>query len=201
MGLSISRGTLFILAITLAAGLSVQTAVAQPAQRPGVAVVDFYAPSPLPPVGGVTPGELAADVLASLLTQSAPQEVTLLSRAAVRQAASAISWKGSDVLRFARLQELARWLNANRVVIDWIERLEMDQGGSQGGSGGRNFVSGFATVTVQVFDVKQGRIASQVQESAYEMGVVRARVAERLLRKILERALPSVLQAVVSGGR
>jgi Arc/MetJ family transcription regulator len=186
-------GTLFILTITLIAGLSVQTAAAPPAQGLRVAVVDFYAPSPLPPVEGVIPEELAADVLASLLTQSAQQQVTLLSRAAVRQAASAIGWRGSDALRFARLQELARRLNADRIVIGWIQRLELDQGGSQGGGGGRNFVSGFATVTVQVFDVKQGRIVSHVQESAYEIGVVRARIAERLLRTILERALPSVL--------
>jgi hypothetical protein len=195
-------GILFILAVTLAVWLSVQPTVAQPAQGPGVAVVDFYAPSPLPPVGAVIPEELAADVLANLLTQSAPQQLTLLSRAAVRQAASSIGWKGSDVLRFARLQELARRLNADRIVTGWIQRLEVNQGGS--GSpvpGGGNAVTGFATVNVQIFDVKQGRIVSQVQESAYETGLVRARVAEQLLHRILERALPSVLEAVVSGGR
>jgi hypothetical protein len=126
-------GARFILAVTLAAWLSVQTAVAQPAQGPGVAVVDFYAPSPLPPVGAVIPEELAADVLASLLTRSARQQVTLLSRATVRQAASAIGWTGSDVLRFARLQELARRLNANRIVTGWIQRLEVEQGGSSQG--------------------------------------------------------------------
>jgi Curli production assembly/transport component CsgG len=201
----VPTGTVFILAITLAAGLSVETVVAQPAQGPGVAVVDFYAPSPLPPVGAIIPEELAADVLASLLTQSARQQFAVLPRADVRQAASAIGWKGSDVLRYARLQELARRLNANRIVIGWIQRLEVDQGarggGARDGGGGRNMVTAFATVNVQVFDVKQGGIVSQVQEGGYEMGVVRARVAEQLLRRILERALPSVLQGLVSGDR
>jgi len=194
-------GALFILAVTLAARFSAQTAVAQPAQGPGVAVVDFYAPSPLSPVGAVIPEELAADVLAGLLTKSAPQQVRLLSRAAVRQAASEIGWKGADVLRFARLQELARRLNADRIVTGWIQRLEVNQGGSSSPvPGGGNAVTGFATVNVQVFDAKQGRIVSQVQESAYEIGLVRARVAEQLLHTVLERAFPSVLQAVVSGG-
>ena len=196
-----SAGARFILAVTLAVCLSAQPAVAQPAPGPGVAVVDFYAPSPLPPVGAVIPEQLAADVLANLLTQSASPPLILLSRATVRQAASAIGWKGSDVLSFARLQELARRLNAGRIVTGWIQRLEVNQGGS--GSpipGGGNAVTGFATINVQVFDVKQGRIVSQVQESAYETGLIRARVAEQLLHRILERALPSVLLAVVSGG-
>jgi hypothetical protein len=196
----IPRGAVFILAIMLAAGLNLQTAVGQPAPAPGVAVVDFYAPTPLPPVGAIIPEEFAADVLASLLAQSGGQRVALLSRASVRQAELAIGWRRPDALRLSRLQELARRLNANRVVIGLIQRLDVEQGGSLGGNGGSNPPTGFATVAVQVFGVKEGRIVSQVQESGYEIGVVRARLAERLLQRILERALPSVLQAVVGGG-
>jgi len=197
-------GAVFILVVTLAAGLRVHGAVAQPAQGLGVAVADFYAPSPLPPVEGIVPEELAADELTRLLAQSAGQQVTVLSRVAVRQSESAIGWRGSDVLRFARLQELARRLGANRVLVGWIQQLELDQGGgggSQAGGGGRHFMSGFATVTVQVFDAKQGRIVSPVPASDNEIGLVRARVTERLLHKVLEGALPSVLSATVGGGR
>ena len=122
----------------------------------------------------------------------------MLSRGAVRQAEAAIVWRGSDTLRFGRLQQLARALNADRVVIGWIERLDLDEGGWGGpGAGvGRHFLSGFATVTVQVFDPKQGRIMFQVQESAYEIGVVRGRVAEGLLRRVLERAVPSLVRVL-----
>ncbi len=188
--------------VALVSGASVHPAGAQPSKGLGVAVVDFYAPSPLPPIEGFVPETLAADELTGLLTASADRRVLVVSRDAVRQAESAMAWRGSDALRFARLQELARALNVDRLVVGWIQRLDLDQGGGggpQAGGGGRHFLSGFATVTVQVFDAKQGRILSQAQESAYELGLIRARVTGRLLQHALERALPSILPAVVGG--
>lgn len=97
-----------LLAVALVAGLGLQTVVAQPARGLGVAVVDFYAPSPLPPVEGVIPEDLAANDLADLLARGAGANVRVLSRETVRQAESALQWNRSDVLRFARLRDLGR---------------------------------------------------------------------------------------------
>lgn len=182
------------LAVGLVVGLSLQAAVAQPARGQGAAVVDFYAQSPLPPVEGIIPEELAADDLANLLARAAGASMRVLPRGTVRQAESALQWKRSDVLRFARLRDLGRAVGADRLLVGWIERMDLDQGGGGGGQGagvGRYF--GFATIRVQVFDPKQGRIMFQVEESAYEIGMIRARVAERLLLHVLERTLPSLL--------
>ena len=192
-----------ILAFVLVCGLSPRAAVAQPVQGARVAVVDFYAPSPLAPVSGIIPEERAADDLTSLLAASPGQQVVVLSRMAVREAESAIAWRASDMLRFARLQQLARALNAVRLMVGWIQRFDLDRSGpgGQGGGGGR-FFSGFATVTVQVFDAKEVRVVSQVQQSAYERGTAtRSVMAERLLRTVLEHALLSVISAGVSGSR
>jgi hypothetical protein len=198
-GIRMSMSVTLILAVVLVAGLSMEMVVAQPARGLGVAVVDFYAPSPLPPVEGIIPEERAADDLSSLLIKAAGSQITVLSRGAVRQAESAIGWRGADVLRFARVEQLARALNADRVVLGWIERLDLDRGGGGGLGGGgaaRHFMTGFAMVRVQVFDARQGRIIFQVQESASEIGVIRGRVAEQLLTHVLERVLPPLLSVL-----
>jgi hypothetical protein len=189
-----------VLVIALVYGLSYQAAVAQPAQAARVGVVDFYTPSPLPPVSGIIPEERAADDLTDLLAGSAGQQVAVLSRVAVREAESAIGWQGVDVLRFDRLQRLARMVGADRLLVGWIQRLVLDRSGTER-QGGGHFFSGFATVVVQVFDAEQGRLVSQVQQSAYEPSAIGPVVTERLLRRVLERAIPSVLPSLVGGSR
>ena len=187
-----------LLVITLVVGLSSRAAVAQPAQRTAVAVVDFYSPSPLRPVSGIIPEQRAADDLTDLLAGSAGQQVTVLSRVAVREAESAIGWQGADVLRFDRLKRLAGMLNADQLMVGWIQQFVLDRGGTEGQGGGQ-FFSGLVTVVVQVFDAKQGRLVSQVQQSAYELSAPASVVTERLLRSVLARALPSVLPSLVGG--
>jgi hypothetical protein len=164
-----------LLVIALVCGLNCWAAAAQPTQRAGVAVVDFYTPSPLPPVSGIIPEQRAADDLTDLLAVSAGQQVAILSRVAVREAESAIGWQGADVLRFDRLKRLAGMLNVDRLIL--------------------------VTVVVQVFDAKLGRLVSRVQRSAYEPSATGPEVTERLLRSVLERALSSLLPSLVSGSR
>lgn len=185
----------YLLIIVLVAGSSLHAASAQPAPGVEVAVPDFYAPGPLPPVEGIIPEEVAANDLTALLSRGAGSNVRVVPREAVRRAEAALRWHSSDVLRFARLGDLGRAVNAGRLVVGRIDRLELDQGGNGGGPGGsgRHFMSGFAVITVQVFDVAQGRIISQVQQSASELGVVRGQVVERLLLHVLERAMTSLL--------
>jgi hypothetical protein len=166
-----------------------------------VAVPDFFALGPVPPVEGVVPEEFAADALANLLAKNAGTRRTALPREAVRRAESALEWKPSDALRFARLQALGRAVGADRLLIGWIQRLDLDQGGGGGtGAAGRHFLSAFAVITVQVFDVGQGRIVSQVQQSGYELGMSRAETTGRLLRHLLERSLSSLLPALYADG-
>jgi len=185
--------------VVTAMWVGVHAAMAQPAQGLGVAVVDFYAPSPLPPVEGLIPQERAADLLATLLAQSAEPVVFVRSRESVRQAEAALGWKATDVLQFARLQQLARAVNADRLLIGRIERLGLGGGGGQNAGGGQQ-KSGFASVTVQIFDARQGRIIFQAQASAYDGGVNLGKTAERLLRDVLERVLPSVLPVLTRPG-
>ena len=63
----IATSVRLLLIFTLVNGLTSRAAVAQPAVRAGGAVVDFYSPSPLPPVSGIIPEERAADDLTDLL--------------------------------------------------------------------------------------------------------------------------------------
>ncbi len=118
--------------------------------------------------------------------------MTVLSRLAVREAESAIGWQGADVLRFDRLKRLAGLLNADRLAVGWIQRFVLDRSGT-GGQGGGHFFSGLVTVEVQVFDAAQGRLVSRVQQSAYEPSGTGPVVTERLLRSVLEGALPSLV--------
>lgn len=197
-GIAISVRLLLI--ITLVIGLSSRAAVAQPAVRAGVAVVDFYSPSPLPPVSGIIPEERAADDLTDLLAGSAGQQVTVVSRVAVREAEVGIGWQGADVLRFDRLKRLAELLKADRLMVGWIQRFVLDRSGT-GGQGGGHFFSGLITVVVQVFDATQGRLVSHTQQSAYGPSATGPVVTERLLRSVLEHALPSILPSLIGGSR
>ena len=190
-----SRAAL-IIAVALVVGSSAPAVGTAAPRGSGIGVVDFYALGPLPPLEGVFPETLAADDLAALVAQSAGAQITVIPRATVRQAESAIGWQGSDVLRFARLQQLAHTLNADLLLVGWIGRLEFDRGGGGAQSRARHLMTGFGTVTVQVFDPRQGRMVSQVDQSAYEIGVVESGVAERLIRRIVEATVPSVLSAI-----
>jgi hypothetical protein len=189
-----------VVAVVLAVASSVPAAAGPAPRASRIGAVDFYAVGPIPPVVGLTPEVLAADDLAGQVASSAGAQVTVIPRATVRQAESAMGWRGSDVLRFARLRELARAIDADILLLGWIDRLELDRGGTGGNQGhGFPMLTGFASVTVQVFDARQGRIVSQVARSAYETGIVSSRVAERLIQRVVEGTVPSVLSAIGGG--
>lgn len=188
-----------IIAVAFALASSTPTVGSAAARGSGIGVVDFYA-GPLRPLEGIVPETLAADDLAALVAHSAGAQVTVIPRATVREAESAIRWQGSDVLRFARLQELARALDADFLLVGRIDRLDLDRGSGGGAqTRARHLTTGFAAVTVQVFDPRQGRLVSQVEQSAYEVGIVDARVAERLIRRVVEATVPSILP-IIGGG-
>ena len=191
-----------IIATALGAASIAPAAAGAAAPGPAVAVVDFYVSTPVSPLVD-TPELLAADDLAGLVVRSGGGRMTVIPRAAVRRAESALGWQGSDVLRFARLRELARALGADLLVLGRIDRLELGGDGSTSNQnrGGRNgVVIGFAAVVVQVFDPRQDRIVSEVQRSAYETGVVSGRVGERLIQRLLEATVTSIMPVIGGGG-
>ena len=187
-----------IVAIALAVASSAPTIGRAAARGAGIGVVDFYA-VPLRPLEGLTPEVVAADDLAALVAHSGTQ-IAVIPRAAVRQAESVIRWQTRDILSFARLKELAGALDADFLLVGRIDRLDLDRGGGGGAqTRGRHLLTGLATVTVQVFDPRQGRVVSQTEQSAYEVGVVDTRVAERLIRRVVEATVPSIL-LILGGG-
>ena len=198
------RGVTPLLLAAVVAGAVASASAPVPvaaARGAGVGVVDFYALSVLPPLLGVFPEQLAADDLAALVARPSATPIPVIPRDAVRQAESAMGWQRSDVLRFARLQDLAHALNADFLVVGWINRLDMDrEGGSFHGDPGLFFITGYITVTVQVFDPQQARIVSRVERSDSEVGTVRSFVAQRLIARAIEQTLPSILP-IISGTR
>ncbi len=197
--ITVSPRAAVIVAIALAVASSAPTIGGAAARGAGVGVVDFYA-VPLRPLEGLTPETLAADDLAALVAHSGTQ-IAVIPRAAVRQAESAIRWQPPDSLSFARLKELARTLDADFLLVGRIDRLDLDRGGGGGGqTRARHLSTGLATITVQVFDPRQGRIVSHTEQNAYEVGVVDTRVAERLIRRVVEATVPSILP-IIGGGQ
>ncbi len=154
---------------------------------PAVAVIDFYAISPVVPIVGVVPERFAADDLSAMLGRAAAGRITLVPRATVQQAERELRWRDADVLRFARLGDLAQQLRAERLVVGWIKDLTITRGTSatlpHTGSGPTNAT---AVVVVQVFDVAQRRIVTQTESSGFAMGIVRSVIAEEVLHRALE---------------
>jgi hypothetical protein len=159
------------------------------------AVVDFYVLSPVPFVDGLFPGRFVADTITGMLPQASHDDIVVIHRRDVRRAEQEVDWQDSDVLRFARLSELGRAMHADRLVVGWIERLDLSDGGVRIGFPRirSHPVSGFATVRIQVFDVAQGRIVAQAAGSAYGMGMTLLFAAEQALRDAAARALPGVI--------
>ncbi len=162
-------------------------------------VVDFYAVSPVEAVAGVIPQRTAADDLSSMLARASEGRFTVIPRAALQQAEAEVRWREADVLHFDRLRALAQRVNADRLVVGW---LEMSVGKGSGGdgaiprAGGGGEYDGFTSLVVQVFDASQGRIVAEVTGSAYAQGMIRPRVVEQVLHLALEPLAKSLLSSL-----
>jgi hypothetical protein len=178
--------------------LAVASALGAPQRT--AAVVDFYVLSPVPFVDGLFPERFVADAITGMLPQASHEDVAVIPRQGVRRAEYEVNWQASDVLRFTRLSQLGRAVQADRLVVGWIERLDLDGGGVRIGFPHirPHPVSGFATVRIQVFDVVQGRIVAEAVGSAYGMGVTPVFAAEEALRDAAARALPGVISRLLA---
>ncbi len=185
-----------ILSLIPAAGMTAQNS-------PTVAVVDFYAPTPVPEFAGVTPERFAADDLSGMLAQAGRDRIILIPRAATEQAEADLRWHEDDVLHFARLSALSRNLHADRLVVGWISQFVVghEQNREPVMHGGGGPITGFAIVVVQVFDAAQGRIVAETRAEGYGQGALHSLVAQQTLHGALQPAIPFLISTVTSPGR
>lgn len=169
-----------------------------------VAVALFYAPTPVTTYSGLIPEEYASAGMSARLAAAAAGRFTVVPRAQVRAQEGGLRWREWDVLRFARLRELARAAGADRVVVGWIESLVLEHlggGGNNfdfGGGEGGGVLSGMAVVVTQVFDASQGRIVYQTRTAGHAFGTLSMVVVEGALDDAVRRAavqLPDPLTA------
>ncbi|HXX37657.1 MAG TPA: hypothetical protein VEP50_05815 [bacterium] len=157
-----------------------------------VGVVDFYAPTPVPVIGAVIPERTAADELSALLAHAG--SVTVVSRAEVARAETAMGWRPESVLSFGQLGALARAVGADRLVVGWITMLSVPgAGGAPLVPDGNGIPLAQAAVVVQVFDTGQGRIVAETRQSASDVGVVPEILVRDVLRNALAPAVPWLL--------
>ena len=161
------RGTTAMLALCVAlAGVlyvrpaaSAPAAVA-PADRPIIAVVDFYSPGALPISVVTDPEPYAADVLTGLLVRGGGNVITVLPRGDVRAGERSLGWRAQDALNYSRLGALAQALHADRVMLGWITRVSVF----------RQDILAFnadVALNMQMFDARQGRIVWQRETDGF----------------------------------
>lgn len=178
------------LAGALAAGpaASAPAAVA-PADRPIIAVAEFYSPGALP-ISVVTDLEShAADVLAGLLVRGGGSALTVLPRSEVWAQERSLGWRARDALNYSRLGALAQALHADRVMLGWISRVSVY----------RQDVLIFnadAALNVQMFDARAGRIVWQRETEGYGLAGFPDFAAQIAVERALARGLgPAVAAA------
>ncbi len=170
---------------------------------PSVAVVDFYAPTPVGEYGAMVPERFAADDLSDLLGRAAGGRFMLIPREAVERAEADLRWHTDDVLHFARLSALAQAVHADRLVVGWISVWAVGHGGGSidivpGGGGGP--ITGAAMIVMQVFDAAQGRIVAETRAEGNSQGGISALVAQETLHDADERVLPFLLTMLTAPG-
>lgn len=155
---------------------------------PTVAVVDFYAPTPVPEYAGVIPERFAADDLSGMLAQAGGSRLVPISRATVERAEADLRWHADDVLRFARLSALSQSLHADRLVVGWIAQFAVghEPNSEMITHGGGGPITGYAVVVVQVFDAAEGRLVAQTRGEGNGLGGLNSLVAEQTLHEALQ---------------
>lgn len=158
-----------------------------PADRPIVAVADFYSPGALP-VAVVTDLEpYAADVLTGSLVRAGGGALTVLPRSEVRAHQRALTWRSRDALNYSRLAALARALHADRVMLGWITRVSVV----------RQDILAFnadVALNIQMFQARDGRIVWQRETDGFGL----SGSPDFAARIALDRGLRNGLAAAVA---
>jgi hypothetical protein len=186
--------------VILAAVVGLFSTPAAPAAVPAVGVVDFYARRTLASFGGATPTRFAANDLSQLLADASAGRFTVAAREAMEQAEAQLGWQGDDVLRFARLRELARAASVDQLVVGWITLLAVSVGGgnSKPPDGGNGPPTALSNLVLQVFDAGQGRIVGETHESGFAMGASPHLLQEWALHRALVPAIPALMATLTS---
>jgi len=163
-------------------------ATVAPADRPIIAVAEFYSPG-APPISVVTDLEsYAADVLTGLLVRGGGSALTVLPRGEVRGAERSLGWHAQDALNYSRLGALAQALHADRVMLGWITRVSLF----------RQDVLVFnadAALNMQMFDARQGRIVWQHGTDGYGLAGFPDFAAQIAVERALARGLSAAVAA------
>lgn len=167
-------------------------APARAADRPIIAVADFYSPGALPIFLVTDPEQYAADVSAGLLVRAGGDTLTVLPRGEVRAAERSLAWRSRDALNFSRLGALAQALHADQILVGWISRATVYR---------QDFAlfAGDAVINTQLFDARQARIVWQ--RETYGSGV--AGLPDFAVQIALERAAARGVEAAriqIGGG-
>jgi hypothetical protein len=182
-----------VLSLLPAAGMAAPAALT-------VAVVDFYAPTPVPEYAGVTPARFAADDLSGMLMRAGGDRLVPISRATVVRAEADLRWHADDVLHFARLSALSQSLHADRLVVGWIAQWTVghEPNSEMTTRGGGGPITGHAVVVVQVFDPTEGRLVAQTRAEGNGVGGLNSLVAEQTLHDALQPTTSFLLSTLVS---
>lgn len=187
------RGVALVLSLLICVSLSGQVSRAAPVTRT-VAVVDFFAPTPLGPYG-VVPERFAADSLSMLLTQAAAGRFVVVPRTAITQVETALRWENFDDLNFARLRALAGAVGADSLVVGWIQLLAVGGGGGDAGPQAAN-----AVLLIQIFDVAQNIVVGQTGQAESAMGATtRDLLVQQVLHDAMVRAVPFAVGLLATG--
>ena len=164
-----------------------------------VGVVDFY-PGGTGGGGdlGVVPTRYVADDLSAVLAHAGAGQISVLPRAEVARAESALRWRGADVLSFARLGELAERVRADRLVVGWITVLSLDRMDTIATPGGQYL--GAVSLVVQIFDPREGRLVWQTTGYGTGFGMLAYIVLEDTLRNGVDSTVAPTLHALTGAG-
>ena len=183
--LALTSATCLWLAGALFAG---GTAPVRAADRPIIAVADFYSPGALP-ISVVTDLEpYAADVLTGLLVRGGGNALTVLPRSEVQSAERSLGWHVQDSLNYSRLGALAQALHADRIMLGWITRVSVF----------RQDVLMFnadVSLNMQMFDARQGRIVWQHPTDGFGLAGFPDFAAQVAVGRALARGLSAAVAA------
>ncbi len=165
---------------------------AAPPRVKTVGVVDFYAPIPLGASEGVILERFAADDIADLLARAVGASFSIIPRAMIQQAETAMRWRDEDVLGSERLSTLARTVGADWLIVGLIPMLTVESRDIHGR------FTGEASVVVRVFDATQGRTVAETRQWGSKVGDARPALAEQVLHRVLESTVPSVISTLTA---
>ena len=157
---------------------------------PAIGVVDFVVRQPAPSISGLSPGRLAADDATTVLQRTAPAAFAIISRKTMSQAQTALSWRDTDITKYARLSALANDAHVTYLVIGTVYRLFVEE---QSSAGSHRVTT---AVHVQVFTAVPARISEPVTGTGVAFANVSRIAAQQALRQAIERAMPSLLARI-----